>query len=167
MLWSEVLKNWENGIPFTYPDHLKDGEKFHWNTTPLTKEMDTVYLEKFKENSALPDRQNKNAFKDKLNEAEKEQVKYATSFHNLSRDTILVVPMPRTGKSYATLKDFANNAPMKQQQEFWKLVAKKAKKQVKKYGKVWISTHGLGVPYLHVRICKEPKYYFSKAFANI
>ena len=28
-----------------------------------------------------------------------------------------------------------------------------------KYNKVWISTHGLGVPYLHVRISITPKYY--------
>ena len=74
--------------------------------------------------------------------------------------------MPRQRKSYATLKDFVDNAPMKQQQELWKLVAKEAKKQVKKFGKVWISTHGLGVPYLHVRISNQPKYYFSKVLAE-
>ena len=166
MLWTEVLTNWENGIPFTYPNHLKNGQKFHWNTTPLTKEMDTVYLEKFKENSALPMRQDKCVFWEKISDAEKKGIKYATSFPNLSGDTILVIPMPRKGKSYATLKDFVNNAPKKQQQELWALVAKEAKKQVKKYGKVWISTHGLGVAYLHVRICKRPKYYFIKAFAD-
>lgn len=165
-IWSEVLKNWENGIPFTYPDRLKNGEKFHWNTSPLTKNGDTIYRERYKKNSELPKRQNKNAFNDKLSTAEKKQVKYATSFPNLSGDTILVVPMPRTGKSYATLKDFVDNAPMKQQQELWKLVAKEAKKQVKKSGKVWISTHGLGVPYLHVRIASKPKYYFSKVLAE-
>ena len=93
-------------------------------------------------------------------------MKYATSFPNLSGDTVLVVPMPKQGKSYATLKDFVDNAPKKQQQELWCLVAKEAKKQVKKFGKVWISTHGLGVPYIHVRIASQPKYYFSKAFAG-
>ena len=125
--------------------------------------MDTTFSEKFKENSALPKRQSKSAFNDKLSEAEKKGTKYATAFPNLSGDTVLVVPMPKKGKSYATLKDFVDNAPMKQQQELWKLVAKESpKKQVKKFGKVWISTHGLGVPYLHVRIASQPKYYFSK-----
>ena len=98
--------------------------------------------------------------------AEKKQTSYATAFPNLSGDTILVVPMPKKGKSYATLKDFADNAPAKQQQELWKLVAKQAKKQVKKFRKVWISTHGLGVPYLHVRISSQPKYYFDTNLAN-
>ena len=74
--------------------------------------------------------------------------------------------MPKNRKSYATLKDFTDNAPKKQQQELWKLVAKEAKKQSKKFGKVWISTHGLGVPYLHVRISSKPKYYFSKTLAD-
>ena len=166
MLWSEVLANWENAKPFTYPENLKTGQKFHWNTSPLTKNMDTSYNEKFKENSALPARQNKNAFNDKLSAAEKKGTEYATAFPNLSGDTVLVVPIPKKGKSYATLKDFVDNAPMKQQQELWALVAKEAKKQVKEFGKVWISTHGLGVPYLHVRIASQPKYYFSKTLAE-
>ena len=165
MLWSEVLNNWENGVPFSYPDNLKDKQKFHWNTSPLTKTGNTVYQEKFKENSALPETQNKSSFKENIEKAEKKGKQHATFFPNLSKDTVLVIPMPR-GKCYATLKDFVDNAPKKQQQEFWKLVAKKAKKQAKKFGKVWISTHGLGVPYLHVRIASHPKYYFSKALAE-
>lgn len=167
MLWSEVLNNWENGIPFSYPEKLQQKKKFFWNISPLTKDRDTTYIEKFKESIELPDFQSKTAFKDKLNDAEKKQIKYAIAFPNLSGDTILVLPIPRKGKSYATLKDFVDNAPMKQQQEFWKLVAEEAKKQVKKLGKIWISTHGLGVSYLHVRISSKPKYYFSKALAEM
>ena len=72
--------------------------------------------------------------------------------------------MPRAGKNYATLKDFCDNAPIIQQKEFWKLVAKIAKREMKKHKKVWVSSHGLGVPYLHVRICQSPKYYFEKKF---
>jgi hypothetical protein len=170
MLWSEVLKNWENGIPFSYPEKLQQKNKFFWNTSPLTKDENTTYIEKFKESIELTDFQSKTEFKDKLKEAEKNKIKYAVAFPNLSGDTILVVPIPRKGKSYATLKDFVDNAPMKQQQELWKLVAEEAKnkvKQVKKFGKIWISTHGLGVPYLHVRISSQPKYYFSKALAEM
>ena len=165
MLWSEVLNNWENGIPFSYPESLKHKNKFFWNTSPLTENGNSQFSEKFKESRELPNIQSKNAFKDKLIKAEKNGKQHATSFQNLSKDTVLVVPMPR-GKCYATLKDFVDNAPKKQQQELWKLVAKKAKKQAKKFGKVWISTHGLGVPYLHVRIANQPKYYFSKALAE-
>ena len=166
MLWAEKLDNWENGIPFSYPESLKNKKKFFWNTSPLTKNGDTDYKEKFQESIELPYFQSKTAFKDKIIKAEKNGKEYATSFPNLSGDTVLVIPMPRKGKSYATLKDFVDNAPKKQQQELWKLVAKEAKKQAKKFGKVWISTHGLGVPYLHVRIASHPKYYFSKTLAE-
>ena len=36
-------------------------------------------------------------------------------YKNLSKDTMLVVPMPVSGKNYATLKDFIDNAPEIQQ----------------------------------------------------
>ena len=57
-------------------------------------------------------------------------------------------------------------APLVQQQEFWKRVAEVSRKQMKKFKKVWVSTHGLGVPYLHVRISDSPKYYFSEALSK-
>jgi hypothetical protein len=55
-------------------------------------------------------------------------------------------------------KDFIDNAPEIQQQEFWKKVAKNF---MKEKGKVWISVHGFGVDYTHVRISSIPKYYFN------
>ena len=70
--------------------------------------------------------------------------------------------MPREGKSYATYKDFVDNAPKIQQIELWKKVATIAENQMKKFGSIWVSAHGLGVPYLHIRVCSMPKYYFDK-----
>ena len=74
---------------------------------------------------------------------------------------MLVIPMPIIGKNYVTLKDFIDNAPKIQQQEFWKKVAEVAKNFMNENGKVWISVHGLGVHYTHVRISTSPKYYFN------
>ena len=74
--------------------------------------------------------------------------------------------MPISGKNYATLRDFTDNAPEIQQQEFWKHVAEVAKKFMKEKGKVWISVHGLGVDYTHVRISTTPKYYFDNELKN-
>jgi hypothetical protein len=79
---------------------------------------------------------------------------------------MLVIPMPVSGKNYATLKDFIDNAPEIQQQEFWKHVAEVAKKCMKKNGKVWISVNGLGVAYTHIRISTIPKYYFASELKN-
>lgn len=69
--------------------------------------------------------------------------------------------MPVRGKNYATLCDFIDNSSEIQQQEFWKKVAELATKLMYEKRKVWISVHGLGVSYTHVRISISPKYYFD------
>ena len=156
MLWSDVLTNWNNGIPFRYPKNIKG--KFQWNTSVLKNDGKVAYKQTFRTNDKLPERQNKKDFQEYINKSEN---KYVVAFPNLSKDTMLVVPMPVSGKNYATLRDFIDNASEIQQQEFWKKVAEVAKKFMKEKGKVWISVHGLGVYYTHVRISSQPKYYFD------
>jgi hypothetical protein len=156
MLWSDVLTNWENGITLKYPKNVKG--KFQWNTSVLKNDGKVLYKQTFRTNNKLSETQNKKDFQENLKNS---QNKYVVSFPNLSKDTMLVVPMPVRGKNYATLRDFIDNAPEIQQEEFWKKVAEVAKKFMDKKGKVWISVHGLGVNYTHVRISSSPKYYFD------
>jgi hypothetical protein len=138
MLWSEVLSNWEKGIVPKYPLQLKN--KFQWNTSVLKNNGNTPFRQTFRTNDDLPIKQNTKEFKEHfLNK------KNVVSFPNLNKDTMLVVPVPVRGKNYATIRDFADNAPETQQQEFWKEVARTAKKCMKEKGAVWISVHGLGV----------------------
>lgn len=151
MLWMDVLKNWERGTPFTYPTK----ERFQWNTSVLKNDGLVPFHQTFKENLNLPVKHDKTPFQKYIDNS---QNKYAVAFPNLDKTSMLVIPMPRCGKNYATLKDFVDNAPKIQQQEFWKRVASVAKKYMKKWGEVWISVHGLGVPYTHVRIDSTPKY---------
>jgi len=152
-MWSDVLFNWENGKPFTYPSHLG---KFQWNTSVLKN--NAPFHQSFQTNHNLPINQNTDDFQTYINNSTNKDV---VAFPNLTKDCMLVIPMPRRGKNYATLKDFIDNAPKHQQEEFWKKVAKVAKKCLNKWGEVWISVHGLGVPYTHVRIDSKPKYYFN------
>ena len=156
MLWSDVLTHWENGIILKYPKQLKG--KFQWNTSVLKNNGKVEYKQTFRTNYKLPTTQNKKDFEEHI---KKSDDKYVVSFPNLSKDTMLVVPMPIRDKNYATLRDFIDNAPLIQQQEFWKKVAKVAKTFMNEKGKVWISVHGLGVNYTHVRISSSPKYYFD------
>jgi hypothetical protein len=72
--------------------------------------------------------------------------------------------MPKRGKNFATLRDFIEESSDEQQEAFWKRVAKEAKRFCAIHGRVWISVHGLGVAYTHVRIATSPKYYFAKEF---
>ena len=156
MLWSDVLTDWENGGVLKYPKNVKG--KFQWNTSVLKNDGKVAYLQTFRTNNKLAQRQNKKDFQEHFKNS---QDKYVVSFPNLSKDTMLVVPMPVRGKNYATLRDFIDNASEIQQQAFWKKVAEVAKKFMNEKGKVWISVHGLGVDYTHVRISSSPKYYFD------
>jgi hypothetical protein len=156
MLWSDVLQNWENGIPLKYPKNVKG--RFQWNTSVLKNDGKVEYKQTFRTNNKLPQTQNKKDFQEYITNSSN---KYVVAFPNLSKDTILVVPMPRSNACYATLRDFIDNAPEIQQQEFWKKVAEVAKSFMNEKGKVWISVHGLGVHYTHVRISSSPKYYFD------
>jgi hypothetical protein len=150
-MWEEVLKKWEKGL-FTYPKHI---DKFQWNTSVL--KHGAPFKESFRTNDKLPVYQNTRDFQDYI---DKSHNKYVVAFPNLTKDCMLVIPMPRRGKNYATLKDFIDNAPKIQQQEFWKKVANVARKCMNEWGEVWISVHGLGVPYTHVRIDSTSKYNF-------
>lgn len=152
-MWNDVLDNWENGIVLKYPKQLK--ERFEWNTSVLKE--NSRYKQTFRTNINLPNKQDYSAFQEYI---KKTQNKYVVAFPSLSQGTILVVPIPRPGKNYVTLKDFIDNAPLTQQKEFWKKVSEVAR-QYMKLGDVWISVHGLGVPYTHVRIDSTPKYYFK------
>ena len=139
-----------------YPINIKG--KFQWNTSVLKNNEKAVFKQTFRVDNKLPQEQDKTEFQEYINNS---QNKYAVSFLNLSKDTMLVIPMPVTGKNYATLKDFIDNAPEIQQKNFWKRVAEVAKQFMNEKGKVWISVHGLGVSYMHVRISTTPKYYFD------
>ena len=155
VLWRDVLRDWENGIVFQYPPHLK---KFQWNTSVLKNDGNSKYEHSFKYDPLLPDKQNKAPYKEYF---ENPPNKYVAIFPNLSNNTILVVPIPRKGKNYATLIDFIDNAPLIQQKELWKYVAKVAKNIMKTDGRAYISVHGRGVAYTHVRISHTPIHYFD------
>ena len=159
MIWGEILQKWlKNDYP-KYPSHIK--YRFFYETSPYVNYWST-YEEKLIENHQLKAMiQNTDAFKQHIKESNDN---YVTSFLNLSKSSMLVIPMPNKGKVYTTLKDFMDNAPEKQQQKFWNIVAVKAIEMNEQFGKVWISTHGLGVPYLHIRIDTSPKYYTTRKF---
>ncbi len=156
-LWKDVLADWESGIPMKYHRNLNG--RFQWNTSVLKDKGNVEYRQMFRTNEALPSVQNMKDFKEHITRSKN---KYVVDFPNLSGDTMLVVPMPVRGKNYATLRDFIDNATVVQQQEFWKKVAEVARSFMEEKGKVWVSVHGMGVGYTHVRISSSPKYYFMK-----
>ena len=81
------------------------------------------------------------------------------TFLNLGKDATMVVPSPQaTDSSYGHLAAFTRRAPESQNHELWKAVGS-AMQQRLGNKPVWLSTAGMGVSWLHVRLDSRPKYY--------
>jgi len=152
MLWVNKIKEFEN----KYIMKHKNYEYFY--ETSCYKNEKSIYKEKFIKTKLLPKNQDYTLFLDYI---KKSKNKYVTSFNNLSGKTRLVIPIPKKNKNFSTLNEFCKNASKTQQIIFWKKVALEIKRYKKNNEKVYLSTHGLGVPYLHIRIENTPKYYSS------
>lgn len=87
------------------------------------------------------------------------------SFPNLSGDAVLVVPTLPLLHDYTHmghLASFLRHASRATSRLLWRVVAETLQKRLQKAGratKVWLSTSGLSVPWLHIRLDAKPKYY--------
>lgn len=81
------------------------------------------------------------------------------AFGNLGGDAFLIVPTERGPReTYAHLAAFVRGAPAAQRDALWARVAKEARARIGE-APLWLSTAGMGVPWLHVRLDRRPKYY--------
>ena len=81
------------------------------------------------------------------------------TFPNLSGDAQLVIPTDVSkDEHYTHLAAFVRNAPQEQIEQFWQLVGERYDALIGDAPR-WLSTSGLGVYWLHVRIDTRPKYY--------
>ena len=80
-------------------------------------------------------------------------------FRNLGGDAMLLAPSPTdTSANYAHLAAFLRTAPDSQIQALWHDVAVATAASLTDRP-MWLSTSGLGVAWLHVRLDSSPKYY--------
>jgi hypothetical protein len=79
------------------------------------------------------------------------------AFENLRGDCLLVVPRPVRDLDFVHVAAFARNAPLEVADALWARVGEEALRWDR--GPVWVSTSGLGVSWLHVRLDVAPKYY--------
>jgi uncharacterized protein DUF6940 len=88
------------------------------------------------------------------------------SFGNLGRDAVLVAPCPGgPGSNFSHLASFNRTAPVAQQDALWQAVGEAMTKRIGRRP-VWLSTAGLGVGWLHVRLDDRPKYYRHLPYAS-
>ena len=89
------------------------------------------------------------------------------AFANLGGDAVLVVPSPRVAPDAAHLAAFVRAAPDDVIDELWSVVGREvARRCAARSAPVWISTAGLGVSWLHVRLDDRPKYYRHQPFTS-
>lgn len=88
-------------------------------------------------------------------------------FANLGRDALLVVPFPQVPRdpAYAHLATFLRGGPAEQVDALWRKLGRTLTGRLKRDPKpVWVSTSGLGVSWLHVRLDRQPKYFTWPSF---
>jgi len=88
------------------------------------------------------------------------------TFWNLGRDALLIAPCPRGPlDAYPHIAAFARTAPAEQQYALWRAVGAAVERRLSAEP-VWLSTSGLGVYWLHVRLDSRPKYYNFRPYRN-
>jgi len=90
------------------------------------------------------------------------------TFPNLGSDAVLVAPRPIDESSnYPHLAAFLRTAPRSQQHELFVALADAIDRELQQSSaRIWISTSGLGVAWLHVRLDSYPKYYQHRPYAE-
>lgn len=92
------------------------------------------------------------------------------TFYNLGRDSMLVAPSSAPGlaiDAYAHLANFVRQAPTPQVLSLLQTVGGSMLERLEQVGNttpVYLSTSGLGVYWLHVRLDSRPKYYTFRPY---
>jgi hypothetical protein len=157
MKWIDKINNWENYIPQTYPSHIK--ERFFFKTSECDKHMQNIYREKF--NVTIDFRTKTQDYGPYAKHIDEDKNSTVISFksNSTSSDNTLIIPKPINGKNFLSIKDFIDNADPELQKNFWHKVAITIKELLKTTNKIYISTHGTGVYYFHLRLDSAPNYY--------
>jgi hypothetical protein len=140
---------------------------FFWEMPPVrqdTLERDFEYVA-VRGDSLARMKADGSAFAAQLNAASESVI----SFPNLGGDALLVVPRPAGERqAYAHIATFSRSAPMEQKHALLRVLAVSIQSLLEKSRDfIWISTSGLGVPWVHVRLDSVPKYYQHKPYARI
>lgn len=89
-----------------------------------------------------------------------------TDFASLGGDALLVAPCPQAPEQvYPHLAAFVRNGPAAQQQALWQRVGECVAGRLSDRP-LWVSTSGLGVYWLHVRLDSRPKYYTWRPYSQ-
>ena len=166
--WSDVAHRWQNDQSFLcfFESILADAPfpAYFWETPPVTsttlnRVFEFVLVDSEQLVGVAADQR---AFANHFPSAQAGAS--VVQFSNFSGDATLVVPCPRGPLSaYAQISTFARIAPDEQQHQLWTLVGAALERKLGTQP-VWLSTSGLGVYWLHIRLDSRPKYYTHEPY---
>ena len=88
----------------------------------------------------------------------------------MGKNATLIVPCPSIlcSEGYQHLGQFIRNAPSEQWNALWTSIGENIQAQINEQtAPIWLSTSGLGVHWLHVRLDQRPKYYLHKTYKTL
>lgn len=169
--FAEVLALWQDAAEFRdyFLSLLSTSpyDAYFWETPPVTtstanRPFEFALVESTELSQAHPE---PDAFRNQFDLADPADT--ILTFPNLGGDALLVVPRPLAPPlAYAHLAAFVRRAPEAQKHALWKAVGDAVKRRIGERP-LWLSTAGLGVYWLHLRLDSRPKYYRHQPYKSI
>jgi hypothetical protein len=161
--YAEVIGLWQSSAQFRsfFCQTLRDCPftAYFWETPPITtdtvaREFECVVIESLALAGVPADlRSFAGQFRSASDDAP------VVAFDNLGGDAYLIAPCPRAAiETYPHLGAFVRAAAKEQQHALWRAVGTEIERRLDT-NRLWVSTAGLGVYWLHIRLDSYPKYY--------
>lgn len=166
--YDNVIRYWLDSSEFRnfYFSILEDAvfDAFFWENPPVTKSTVQQPYEFVLVDSPQFARGNADLapFREKFESLP--PGKEVIAFENLGGDAELIVPCPVADPNvYAHLASFIREAPERQKHDLFTMLAGSLRNRINDRP-TWVSTSGLGVYWLHIRLDSRPKYYSYQAY---
>ena len=169
LTYQKVIELWQNNRSFRefFISALADipMEAYFWETPPISnstvnRQFEFVAIDSPKLADIKPDPSDFQSYFDSATEE-------VTTFPNLSNDALLVVPCPVAKIPACThIASFVRNAANFQQHSLWQTLGKAIAQSLDEEP-IWVSTSGLDVSWLHVRLDSRPKHYAYEPYKSV
>lgn len=175
LTWHQVIECWQQETDFrTFTTQiLKDSayNAFFWETPPLTPNRlhhpwEFVLVDAPLLSKVAPNPKPFAAYLQKNNTP-------VVVFPNLGGDAMLIAPRAWGAlPTYTHLANFVRQAPTEQIDALWQVLGETLQTILdntlkSRTSPLWVSTSGLGVYWLHIRLDDYPKYYTHSAYRSV
>lgn len=164
--WQDELNSWKRSPPQYLENHPF---RFFWKTSPIDSSLNTEFKSIILDaSSSFTGNSNHAKFSNKI---DKKCIQNNDTITFMSQSgNPLVIPCPVEGQNFYTIQDFMKNATEKHKKSFFRKAARLIENEAHKLKpnkKLYINTEGTVVPYFHLRLDSEPKYYSENAKSKL